>query len=554
MKTHNIGYLLIFSAMWGGIVGMMHPHWQLAIEGGQVWAGLVDYPLDNPNFMYLNHAWTMVHQATGLLLYAGLPEKLLSLFISGLIGFVSCMAISGLMFYFSRSILFSTLFPVLYYLIEKQMHLGANYPIMLWDVPHTYGALSFSIVLLIVSLWLLNKHRLAGFLLGLLPSLHIAWAFFVYLVMTLIQVKRWCCKQDNLLQRIMPAFICGSLISLISFMDYQYHLIQYPEVMQMKPFIKAFQQWDCHRMPLPVTHPAIWINIIAIIYSIFCLQSQSFTPRVLAYEWMIACGVLGLVGALLSYLPNNMYLYIYRMIPTRVLNVNVVFLIACCAGQLNINNFRGAVLVVLTCVMYLSGMMISFWAAAFTISGVFFGITWIKEIFSKQVENWIQHDQWKYIPLFLMVIIHCQFIVQHISNISKFIFHKDLVIEEVKKTKGILLTASNIMLIQARTRKPVLLYGESLDMVMYAMASMPTVSHILNDIYGISWCNPPESVLHKGGLTSCIDQKLWESRSLDQWIEIKEKYNVSYVLTYASYQLNLKLVEKNSYYGLYRLP
>ncbi|KPA18205.1 conserved hypothetical protein, membrane [Candidatus Magnetomorum sp. HK-1] len=558
MKSVDIRNLLLISGIWGFFVGLMHSNWQIAVEGGQFLAGLVHYSPEDPHFMFMNIAWTSLHQITALLLKVGISEKVLSIVISGIIAMVSCQAISGLVYIFSKSIFFSALFPLFYFLLEKKMPLGANYPIMLWDVPHTYGSLSLSLVILIIILLAFNKDRTAGFLLGLLPSIHIGWACFLYFILLIIWLFSE--KKFSQLMTIFSGFFIGATISLISFLHFQYYQIPYPKFSShIEKYINAFRQWDCHRMTIHISHPSILVNIIALLYSIYNLKQKNIDQnnQEIIYKSMIGASLLGGVAAIFSHFPDQTPLSIYQLMPTRLLNINAVCLIACVAGRLNTKDFRGYVFILIASAIYFLGQTTPFGLTVLIGFGIFLGLTIFREIFSKHYELWtnkfLHYYLVKQIPIILLLIIHIQYIVCNISHIHKFYLHTDTVMEAAKKMSGKLLTSSDMTLIQARTQCPVLLYGESLDMMMYALYSAPRIDKILNDIYAISLFDLPEKVVNKGGLTRYIDKLAWEKRSHEEWLKIKKKYYITHVLTYANYQLNLKLIKKNACYALYEI-
>ena len=124
--------VLFFSGTVGLIVGIIFVNWQVAVETGQVIANIVQYPSDNPNYLYLIKAWTLVGQIIAVILHMGVSEKLLSFFISGIIGMLSFQALALIVFSFSRNLFYSVVFPFFFFNLEKMVGLGANYPIMLW--------------------------------------------------------------------------------------------------------------------------------------------------------------------------------------------------------------------------------------------------------------------------------------------------------------------------------------------------------------------------------------------------------------------------------------
>ena len=88
-------WVLAISGVLGFRVGMIgFPTWQIAVESAQVVAGLVQYPPDNPFYIYHTKLWSLVIQVCALLLRAGVSEITLSLALSGLLGMISFQALS----------------------------------------------------------------------------------------------------------------------------------------------------------------------------------------------------------------------------------------------------------------------------------------------------------------------------------------------------------------------------------------------------------------------------------------------------------------------------
>src|SRR5436190_16955722 len=83
------------------------PAWQVAIEPAQVIAGIVSYPIDNPNYIYEIKLWTILHQALAPALRAGVSEIALSQVLSGVVGMLALQALSLFVFAFCRDVLYA---------------------------------------------------------------------------------------------------------------------------------------------------------------------------------------------------------------------------------------------------------------------------------------------------------------------------------------------------------------------------------------------------------------------------------------------------------------
>ena len=102
-------------------------------------------------------------------------------------------------------------------------------------------------------------------------------------------------------------------------------------------------------------------------------------------------------------------------------------------------------------------------------------------------------------------------------------------------------------LIQLRTRRPVLLNIASLDQISYLPASGALANPPLRGVYGIDLLAATPTSM-KG------IEALWESRSLAEWQEIGDEFDVADVLVWNSYRLQLPLIETDHEFSLYRIP
>jgi len=75
-------------------------------------------------------------------------------------------------------------------------------------------------------------------------------------------------------------------------------------------------------------------------------------------------------------------------------------------------------------------------------------------------------------------------------------------------------------------------------------------------VYGVDLFNPPEEIkrTRPGALLEETGKALWESRTPEQWSEIKRQFNVTDILTYGDWELQLPKAVSNREFALYRIP
>jgi hypothetical protein len=119
--------------------------------------------------------------------------------------------------------------------------------------------------------------------------------------------------------------------------------------------------------------------------------------------------------------------------------------------------------------------------------------------------------------------------------------------------QGMLLTCSNLYLIQLRTRRPVLLEGGALDNLPYAPAAGPEMGRILQEIYGIDFFNPPDEAKYRAIIPVQYTKGIWEARDPGEWYEIKKRFGVTDVMAYGDWKLALPEIARNRYFVLYHI-
>jgi len=127
----------------------------------------------------------------------------------------------------------------------------------------------------------------------------------------------------------------------------------------------------------------------------------------------------------------------------------------------------------------------------------------------------------------------------------------------IAEREGILLTGVDLLL-QIKTRRPLLLNHRSLDLLVYFPELGPEISLILKEVYGMNLLGkPPKWASPTGGISSIYDpyiKEIWEKRSFAGWKRIRQKFGVSDVIVYRNWNLKLPLIVSNENFILYHIP
>jgi len=128
----------------------------------------------------------------------------------------------------------------------------------------------------------------------------------------------------------------------------------------------------------------------------------------------------------------------------------------------------------------------------------------------------------------------------------------DNVYAAAARRPGLLLTASNLHLIQLVTRRPVLLDGGAIDAIVYAPEAANEMDRILRRVYGTDLVQLRQT--GRGYLAEETGRVLWEARTADEWRTIAAEFGVTNVLTFAQWRLQLPVVASNADLVLYDIP
>jgi hypothetical protein len=590
LRRHPL-WLLLVSGILGFRVGMIgFPDWQVAVETAQVVAGIVEYPAGNPFYVYHTKLWTVLHQMLAFLLWAGVSEITLSRLVSGVLGMVSFQALSMFVYAFSGDFLLAVGSAFVIFL-SRASELGAVYPIWLMGTSHTYGVLGLSTGVLTAALLGAGSYRTGAFLLGLGPAIHPSLGLWLAVVVALGIVSNLGAMRDPCRMGL-KYFLAGAAVAGVS-LGYQLAVIVDAPPIDAgtaAKFMSAFvTHWDTHRQPIGVQSLDLRINLFALLLAIVSLKgfaaslspASAFLLRVVA-----ASGFLSVVLVLITWLPpDRLPATFLVLMPLRILNLNSLTAAALLIGLARVS--RRTIWGHLLTMWLAAGLLLANRSMLWSVVGDGRRPAWLGQLdpmFVLQVAAIVLGAVALYlagarrvdavpsnrsaagiarmaaagIPRLatLAFLAYAAVVTWRFSGPTLTIFRdrtNDPFFGLVSEGRGLLLTGADLHLVQLRTRRPVLLDGGGLDGLPYSIEAGPAMHRILLDVYGIDLFRPPAEPLW-GVIPHEANKAVWEGYTRGRWREIKQAYNVTQVLTYDTWTLDLPVTAQRHGLRLFEIP
>jgi hypothetical protein len=253
----DVALVMLVAGVCGVFFGLTSG-WQIPVESAQALAGVVNYPADNPFYMYHVQSWTLLHQVPAALLACGLSEEIISMFlgcVAAVLGF-EALALGTLAIGGNR--LMACALPSIVLVTNVYKECGAVYQTHLvsdiyWT---TYGVTGNGYVLLAWSLLGLGYRRWAAFLCGLAPAVHPLLGTWCIAMAAASLAWDWRAQRQHA-TAMLRWFTVGAVITIGSFALQRYLAGAVPPVDPelASRLLKAFvADWDNHRHPYPLDH------------------------------------------------------------------------------------------------------------------------------------------------------------------------------------------------------------------------------------------------------------------------------------------------------------
>ena len=126
----------------------------------------------------------------------------------------------------------------------------------------------------------------------------------------------------------------------------------------------------------------------------------------------------------------------------------------------------------------------------------------------------------------------------------------------VKNTKfeGYILTStSSGYTILRKSLKPILINPRDIDGVPYFPKTAGRLAVIIEEIYGISFTNPPSELRNRASISEEIIKLNFEKYSKEKWQQLSRDFNIGSVIVPVNWNINLVPFAKNNKLAFYIL-
>ena len=569
----RLSAVVLLSLCSGFIIAVgSHATWQAPVESGQVLAGLVAYPPDNPYYVYQVKLWSLLNQISAVLLRSGLSEIGASILIAGLLGAVSFLALALTTHAVCGNVVVALLTPLLLQ-YSGLVGDGVAYPIMLMGTTHSYGIFGLSWLLLIVGLYGNGCVRSGSFCLGLAPAVHPALGAFGLLVagIALLLNRRLVrpCLSD-----MGRFFLLGGLITggSLGWQRYAAAGLGQLDPASRQAYRDAFiANFDLHRNLGTFWSPG---GLIAGMTLGFCLYliCRTATPlgQRLAAGMLAASVVCTAMLVVLAQAPPPAD-FIRMLMPWRFLNLaNLAFMplvIGLLAAPIIGNDgFRRLVLLLLVGVVLI--------ATRFPIMSplTFYAGSGLALLAGLVLPLPNPSARWRRVSMLatgnalvgaLTLVLALLVLIPALASIGRGEYRAvDRFADRstsdfyrvVAGRPGMLLLAADLHLLQLYTRRPVLVDGGALDFFSYVPETGPQLNRILKRVYGLDIFVPPPPVQKNAGVITALHRFRWQRQTGAEWGTLAREFGVTDVITPDDWVLDLPLVAQGEGLNLYALP
>ncbi len=513
---------------------------QSATNSGLILSQKVIYPdqFTNVSVAHFN-SWTSLHHLTLILL----KMKINIFVLSKILIYISTVFFSFGIFLLVFSITKSNLIAlsvVCFTLVGKYNFGDLDYPALIY-FEHTYGMFSFSTFTLFVGL-LFNKNlRIAGFFLVLLISVHIVIGTWVlFLILFIFFYLKYIKKTDELNNDFIKKFLKGFLFGLVpiffSFIYHRKNLINKTSY-DSNNFNLYMDLWDTHRNITDINYVYIILTFV-LLFFFFCSFQKSNRKKPFE-DFLFLFILIHCLGSMILYI-------MYKIIPDYFPEIFVrgmiarVFLIHTHIGYPLIISFcyilfknnsyfnsrlYGNLGFITLIIIFASALFFNKYTNRDFVSNkdLYSKISYRIEIFKKNMSNNLEPNEEKFW-----------------RDVSRY------------NSSGYFVTTSKTSDPTIRFgRKPYIINTNYFDHIPYHPHTVDHVKIILENIYKIKFDEPPIKHLSKINDEWIIET--FKNRTEDEWIDLRNKYNLSGVIVPSSWKLNIKNKILSSKYTLYKL-
>ncbi len=479
---------------------------QVAVRGGLIISDIVSYKDSiSPLKFYFLNSWTLLTQISAILLKIGFSVKYTSFILVFILTSILVTSSFLILFKFTNDKKLS--FIVTLFLIFFQKNLGdTDYPSLIYTI-HTFGAYAQGLTGLIFASILCKKYNLTFFLSILLISIHPiigVWLMAVLMLSILL-------LNDKLIFQQSKKGIITGIILLISSLILFYSLSIEKLIFDQDIFIKYITQWDGHRAKTGEIHYEYIFKTLLLIFMInlFCYKKKDLRFFLIFSNILIFTSIAFYIFFKFFYFGNLNLLS--TIIPGRFM-ITYTFI----AWPIIIS------------VLYLKFGDNKFFKNFIYFLILTYSIMHYKD-FSKVSKNLSTNNNF------------------YQKNSEDYIFQK---LSKIKDPGNVIATEKSAFNVIYLSKKP-LLISKSIDFLPYHPYLVNLVSDIFTDVYGYNFNSPRRK--YYPYLNDEDYKDIFEQRSFDDWLKIKNKFNSNIVIVPSDWKINLELIDKDKKFSLYKI-
>lgn len=508
---------------------------QSAVDGGLILSGLVNFPENFSNVTSTYHnSYTVLHYFTLLLLKINFSVDSISIILTFIIISFYTLGVFYLTLGITKSQNLALLLSLL--TIINRNHFGdVDYPVLFY-AEHSFGAFSLSAFTFIVGLLANKNFKSAGLITAILLSSHLVvglWTLFLFIIIYLIDIFFLRHVKNNIkteIKKLLLGFFIWLIPIIVSIIFYSNNLID-KSYFDLKDFVIYMDVWDYHRNLTTIRYDYILktllLLIMVLIYGYYFKQKEN-----LIFILFILLTCLGSLSIHLfykivphSYIPQ----FLINPMPTRVfvlhsvlgypLIISIIFFISKKLNfKINLNLKKYKVFFIITTVIIILSL-------SFNIDNFF---PKAKNFYTNKVEK--------------------RFLKNSSTLFKKNMNDNEIFWQKIREinSDGYYVTTYNSSGPTLRYgRKPYILNTSFIDSIAYFPYQVTETKLILEDIYGISFEDPPIKFL--AVIIDTWFKDIFEKRSIQEWKEISKKYNISGVIVPSDWNLLIdnKIVSQN---------
>lgn len=572
-------YYLIAVLILGFLVGgIIFPTWQHAVESGQVIANVVKYQdVTNPFYLYHKFSISFINYLSSCFIQ-GMGEIKTCILLSGVQGALAYFSIAFFLLpFFKNKNYLILLTPILIH-ASGIIELPTPYPI---DIAGAVGYGSIAVSLLIISCGLLVNGNLkllainAGFITPIIhPTIGII-GILIIITTSLILIIKDKSSFDKAKFRISMYYFLSSLVvfvlCFIKLRGTEYGLSPtQTDISLTKEFIS---KWSNHHRDFPFT------SIIGYLFSIYMLltwtclfyfQNQFDNKQFTAWIIIGITSLIGLTAALLSRLPTNyMPLIFWQLMPLRLPNLTIILVPTVILAYLLSSKMRLYTLIILAAsifcrIVYHNDAFIIVTNILLIVCGM--AMLLLTKYVDEKIVNFLLANGYRtkltinvfiILNILLFLIWGAKNIDDHNRRGNMWEWKKESAFfDKLKyKNKGYVLT-SGMELIQLKSRRPVFT-THAFNQALYLPNTWSGILSSYRNVYNLQ---SPDDLgkfavgrIRPGTLHQEIYHSCWENRTFDDWVELKKQFNLSDIVTYKGWYLDLPLIASSNNYLLYSL-